>query len=430
MSFKSAQQAYAQLYSPPLKMEDFTQEKTYQHTRPPVEGAMTLIPEGYTSQEFYDLEQERVFSNSWVAVGCLDQIKHPNDVLVVRLAGQSILVTRNKAGDLRAFYNVCRHRGTKMLEEGCTQLKSSRIVCPYHSWGYDFDGNCIGTPLFEESSLSPTHQKAFDMSGVEKFDRNNYGLFPVKVESWGFLIFLNLNENAPPLTEQLGDLTERCNNYRLEEWQIVREKKFAFRANYKLVGENFMEYYHLPWVHPELIKVSRMEDHHRWQGRGMYTGMTTWPISPNTQEGGWHGLPAMQGLQKSQAESARFIWLFPNVAINIMPNHAFIMLTQPQRPDHTLEQTWILCPPESLQGASTEAELDKLMAFWTLINEQDIEIVEKVQAGLSMRPYLGGRMCYGFEEPLHRFQNMIIDKMVGLERIPPGDEGEENQPWF
>lgn len=430
MSEKSVQNAYAQLYAHPLKAEDFLQEKTYRHTRPSVEAAMTLLPEGYTSPEFYALEQERVFSNSWVPVGCLDQIKHPKDVLVVNLAGQSVLVTRNKKGELRAFYNVCRHRGTKMLEDGCQRLKSSRIVCPYHSWGYDFEGNCIGTPLFEELGLPEGHQKAFDMSGVEKFDRTHYGLFPVRVESWGFLIFLNLNENAPPLKDQLGDLPERCADYRLEEWQIVRGKKFVFNANYKLVGENFMEYYHLPWVHPELIKVSRMEDHHRWQGRGMYTGMTTWPIAPNTQEGGWQGLPPIQGLKKSQAESARFIWLFPNVAINIMPNHIFVMLTQPQSPNHTIEQTWILCHPESLQGDSTEAELEKLSNFWTLINEQDIGIVEKVQAGLSMKPYLGGRMCYGFEEPLHRFQNMIIDKMVGMERIPAGDEGEENRPWF
>jgi choline monooxygenase len=181
-------------------------------------------------------------------------------------------------------------------------------------------------------------------------------------------------------------------------------------------------------VHPELIKVSRMEDHYRWQGPGMYTGMTTWPISQG-DGGGWLGLPPMNKLQGKNRESARFIWLFPNVAINVMPNHAFIMLTKPEGPGRTVEQTWVLCHPESLQAEGAEEELDQLVDFWSLINEQDIEIVERVQQGLSMKPYQGGRMCYNFEEPIHRFQNMIIDKMVGIERFPPGDD-EDGQPMF
>jgi choline monooxygenase len=420
---------YDHLYPSSFTAEDFTREETYRYTRAPVEAALTLIPEAYTSPEFYALEQARVFSNSWVVVGCTSQVKGPQDVLVADVAGQSIIVTRNKAGELRAFYNVCRHRGAKMLDDDCTRLRSSRVRCPYHSWAYDLDGHCIGTPLFEGSDIPEDQQGIFDMGGVEKFDRADYGLFPVKVDSWGFLIFVNLNDKAAPLAEQLGDLPERFANYDLEAWQAVREKEFIFNANYKLVGENFMEYYHLPWVHPELIKVSRMEDHYRWQGPGMYTGMTTWPISQSSEDGGWLGLPPLRSLTDTNRESARFIWLFPNVALSIMPNHAFVMLTQPDGPTRTVEQTWLLSHPESLDNDGAETELDQLIRFWTLVNEQDIDIVEKVQAGLAMKPYRGGRMCYRFEEPLHRYQNMIIDKMVGQERIPPGDVTDQT-PMF
>jgi choline monooxygenase len=421
--------SYAKLYPAAFSPEDYVKEETYRYTRAPVEAALTLIPEAYTSPEFYALEQERVFSNSWVVVGCTSQVKNLKDVLVANVGGQSVIVTRNKAGELRAFYNVCRHRGAMMLDDGCATLPAARIRCPYHSWAYDLDGHCIGTPLFEGSDIPEDQQGIFDMGGVEKFDRADYSLFPVRVDSWGFLIFINLNPNATPLTEQLGDLPQRFANYRLEEWVIAREKKFTFKANYKLVGENFMEYYHLPWVHPELIKVSRMEDHYRWQGPGMYTGMTTWPIAQNSEEGGWLGLPPLSGLTDTNPESARFIWLFPNVAINVMPNHSFVMMTQPNGPAHTIEQTWLLCHPESLAAEGAEAQLEQLVKFWTLVNEQDIEIVEKVQAGLSLKPYRGGRMCYHFEEPLHRFQNMIIDKMVGLERVPAGDEAHQT-PMF
>ncbi|MBF0276395.1 MAG: aromatic ring-hydroxylating dioxygenase subunit alpha [SAR324 cluster bacterium] len=410
--------------SQPFGATDYTSEATYRTSRFPVEAAVTLIPEAYTSAEFFTIEQERVFGNSWIAVGCTSQVQKPRDVLVVSVGGQSIIVSRNKNGELKAFYNVCRHRGTKMLEEDCRKLNSSLIRCPYHSWTYDLDGACTNTPMFENKDQSKHPKNIFEQIDAEPFDRKNYGLFPVKVASWGFLIFINLNENAEPLEKQLGDLPHRFANYCLEEWKIVREKEFVFNANYKLVGENFMECYHLPWIHPELIKVSRVEDHYRWQGTGMYTGMTTKPISSNTKTGGWMGLPPVHGLQGSNQNSGRFVWIFPNIAISVLPNHCFVMLTQPKSPSYTIEQTWLLCHPESLNSEQAEAELDQLTEFWSLVNNQDISIVEKVQAGVSMKPYRGGRMCFHFEEPLHRFQNMIIDKMTGIERIPEGDTEE------
>lgn len=422
--------SYAQLYPEKFSAEDYTNPDTYKHTRAPVESALTIIPEAYTCETFYDIERERVWSNSWITVAITPQVQKPGDVRVVEVAGQSIIVTRNKQGDLRAFYNVCRHRGAQMLDADCNAVRGARIRCPYHSWAYDLNGNCIGTPLFEGSDIPQEMRGAFSMGGVEQFRKEDYPLFPVHVASWGFLIFVNLAENPPPLHEQLGDLVERLAPYRLDEWVLVQDGEFIFKANYKLVGENFMEYYHLPWVHPELIKVSRMEDHYRWQGRGMYTGMMTWPISAG-EDGGWLGLPPMSGLEGQYLESARFVWLFPNASISVMPNHTFVMITRPSGPAYTVEETYILVHPESIErgGDKADTEIDQLADFWTLVNNQDIDIVEKVQAGLSMKPYRGGRMCYHFEEPLHRFQNMIIDKMVGIERVPEGDSAEMS-PMF
>ena len=420
--------AYADLYPGQFSAADFTNSDTYKHTRAPVESALTIIPEAFSDDAFYRIEQERVFGNSWVPIALTAQVAAPGDVRVVEVAGQSIIITRNKEGELRAFYNVCRHRGSMMLEKDCTKLQGSRIRCPYHSWAYDLNGECIGTPLFEGSDVPAEMQGAFSMGGVDKFSREDYPLFSVQVDSWAYFIFVNLAENPSSLAEQLGDLPERLAPYRLDEWVICRQQEFIFNANYKLVGENFMEYYHLPWVHPELIKVSRMEDHYRWQGKGMYTGMMTWPISAG-DEGGWLGLPPMRGLDGQYLESARFIWLFPNASMSIMPNHTFVMITRPGGPAYTVEETYILCHPESLANEGAEAELDQLADFWTLVNNQDIDIVEKVQAGLTMKPYRGGRMCYHFEEPLHRFQNMIIDKMCGIVRVPEGDV-EEAQPMF
>jgi phenylpropionate dioxygenase-like ring-hydroxylating dioxygenase large terminal subunit len=313
---------------------------------------------------------------------------------------------------------VCRHRGTQLFDESC---HVNVIRCPYHSWGYDLTGTCIGTPLFEGSTIPPDSHGLFEMTALQAFDRADYGLLPVHVEAWGCLVFVNLDPQAQPLSEWIGDLPVRLGGYQLAEWSIQRRQTYHFQANWKLVAENFMEYYHLPWVHPELIKVSRVEDHYRYQGPGMYTGMTTSPVSPNTETGGWLALPPRKGLSAADAVSARFIWLFPNVAISILPNHVFIMMVTPEGPADTVEETYLLSHADSM-ASGADGELDNLAAFWDLVNRQDIRIVERVQAGLAeSAAYTGGRMCYRFEEPLHRFQNMVIDRMVGVARIPPGD---------
>jgi choline monooxygenase len=406
----------------------FTSEETYARTRRPVHLAETITPQAYTSERFFAVERERIFASSWVAVGPSAQLRQPGELLVAEVAGRSVIVVRDLDGGLRAFYNTCRHRGTRLLEPGAGRVKRS-IRCPYHSWAYSLDGSCIGTPLFEGSEIPDGQRGVFDMGGVA-FDRADYGLLGVRVESWGPLAFVCLDEDAPPLLEELGDLPRRTAGYRLDEWELARTAVYDIEANYKLLAENFMEYYHLPWVHPGLVKVSPIEAHHRWQGAGMYTGMCTNPISADTDQGGWQGgLPAMPGLGDSDAESARFIWLFPNVAVNVLPNHLFLICAEPIASGRTRETTYLLTHPESTTGNGSEEAVEKLALFWDEVNREDIEIVERVQQGLETTPFPGGRLCYRFEEPLHRFQNMIIDRMVGVRRIPPGD-AVESAPMF
>jgi choline monooxygenase len=413
----------------PIPTQDYTREETYKHTRAPVDLAVTLIPDAYSSHEFFELEREKVFASSWVVVGFASQVQQTGQVIVAEVAGRSIIVTRDRRGELRAFHNVCRHRAAKLLDDDTRAVRNNRIRCPYHSWTYDLEGRCLGTPLFEGSDIPEEARVAFEMSEVKGFDKEDYGLLTVRAESWGFLVFVNLDPDAAPLTGQLGDLPERFSDYRLDEWRVVREKRYDLAANYKLIGENFLEYYHLPWVHPELMQVSRMEDHYRWQGPGLYSGFCTTPISRNSESGGWQGLPPVGTLRSDDAESGRFVLLFPNTAISVLPNHAFVIVANPDDPGRTVERTVILCHPESVDKPDAERELDQLMRFWDLVNTQDVGIVERVQEGISNPAYRGGRMCYQFEETLHRYQNIVIDKMVGIDRVPPGD-GEEPVRMF
>ena len=406
----------------PVPPERFGDEATYRATRLPVDYASTLIPDAYTSEDFHALEQERVFETSWVPVCVTDELDGPGAFLVVDVARRSVVVCRNRDGALRAHHNVCRHRGAQLVTE---PGKVERFFqCPYHAWAYDLDGACLGTPLFTPEAGIPEDQRGlFDMSEVKAFDKADHGLYPVRVDAWGCIVFVCLDPEAPPLEEELGDLPERLAGYRLGEQRLVRRVPYEIEANWKLVAENFMEYYHLPWVHPGLVKVSPMSAHYRWQGPGMYVGFCTTPIAANTDEGGWQGVPPMTGLADDDAESARFAWLFPSIAINALPNHTFLMLTRPTAAGHTSEVTYLLVPEETHARLDAEGEraVGELLGFWDEVNKEDIEIVERVQRGLANPAYTGGRMCYRFEESVHRFQNMVIDRMVGIRRVPEGD---------
>ncbi|MEQ3551325.1 aromatic ring-hydroxylating dioxygenase subunit alpha [Pseudonocardia nematodicida] len=414
---------HALLPARPVDPARFTDESLYAATRLPVDLASTLLPDAYSSPEFFALEQEKVFAGGWVAVGFASDVDRPGACAVVEVAGRSIIVTRNRHGELRGFHNLCRHRATKLLDADAREVgKRGRIRCPYHNWTYDTDGTCLGTPLFEDSDVPAGEETIFDTSVARGFDRADYGLLTVAVDTWGFLLFVNLAPDPAPLAADLGDLPARFADYRLEGWVPQRRSTYDVAANYKLVGENFMEYYHLPWVHPELNQVSKFSDHYRWQGPGKYTGMCTTPVSRNTEAGGWDGLAPLSSLGPQDADAGRFVWLFPNTALVVLPNHTFVLLNRPVAADRTVETAVLLTHPESLDDPDAEAGTEQLAKFWDLVNRQDIEIVERVQEGIANPAYRGGRMCFRFEEPLHRFQNMVIDKMVGVDRVPGGDE--------
>jgi choline monooxygenase len=142
----------------------------------------------------------------------------------------------------------------------------------------------------------------------------------------------------------------------------------------------------------------------------------------NTDAGGWDGLRPLSSLRRPDADSGRLVRLFPSTAISVLPNHAFVLLNRPVAANRTVETAVLLSRPESADDPDAEAGLDQLEKFWDLVNRQDLEIVERVQQGIADPAYRGGRMCFRFEEPLHRFQNMVIDRMVGLDRIPDGDD--------
>lgn len=399
-----------------MRKHPYLSSQTYAATRAGVESATTLIPAAYHDPEFFTLEQKQVFTRNWVVAGPASAVASPGELMLAEVAGQSIIVTRDETKTLRAFYNVCRHRGTRLCARNGKVKK--HIICPYHGWGYSLSGECVGTPLFDKGANRRTI-KMHDMSHLESFAKKDFGLFPVRVEQWGMLIFVCLDDTAPPLTKIIGDLPARLGNYRLHEWRQLGERDYDIKCNWKLLVENAVEYYHLPWVHPRLAKTSRIADHHRWQGAGMYCGICTSPVTA-TGNSGWLSMKNLKGLTPTEQVSGYFFGLFPNVIIFIMPSHAFVINARPVTAQHTQEKAWLLAHPECVDDMPAAA-IKEVLDFWNEVNLEDVAICQKVQQGISQTAYPGGRMCYQFEEPVHRFQNMLIDAMLNKRRIPRGD---------
>jgi len=389
----------------------WTSEEAWVGTRRPVLEAHALPADCYVDEAFFAEEQDRVFATSWVSVGLCDELDAPGSAIVRTVAGRSVIITRNATGELRAFLNACRHRGTQLVDSDCTL--GSVIHCPYHRWGYDRDGALVATPQFADA-------------GVDGFEPTDYGLYPVRVDAWQCLLVVCLSNETVPTNNWFGDLDQRLVGYRLSNWRTHLTQNTEIKANWKLISENFQEYYHLRWVHPELSKVSRVQDHYRYQGTGMYCGQTTTPIS-NDERGDWSAMPPVEGLNHSDMASGRFIALFPNTLLSVLPNHVFVMHLDPVGPGLTrVTGTWLL-PPSNPHVA--DADFSTTRDFWQDVNDEDTDIVERGQKGLTSGGYTPGRLSPRFEEPLHRFHNMLADRFTGSTGIPAGDESDD-QPLY
>ncbi len=189
---------------PTSQTNRFADPATYEKTRLPVSEAVTLIPAAYFDEDFFSLERERVWKSGWVCVGYASQLPRVGDILRVELAGESLLIVRDKESRLQGFYNVCRHRGAELVSEEKTHC--SVIRCPYHGWGYALDGRLLGAPYFQGLDIPAGVKAQFHIRAEEQgtFCKDDFGLHAFPVETWGGMIFVNLHADAGAATVVVG----------------------------------------------------------------------------------------------------------------------------------------------------------------------------------------------------------------------------------
>jgi choline monooxygenase len=369
--------------------------RTYAATRRPALEAETLPPEAYTSEEFYRREVERIFLKQWNFMGRADLVPQPGDYFAVELAGVPIIVVRDQHGQVRAFANSCRHRGTQLVEgEGtCRAFK-----CPYHSWVYGLDGALLGTP---------------EMQQTADFDPARYGLIPVKLETWGGFLFVNFDPRSGPLRDYLGDLYEKCESYRLEELVITRRQTWELGCNWKLFVENAMEEYHIGTVHRQTIqKNTPLETHAPETPNGQYAILYSRHEGTMALLKGDTGFPRIESLRGKPAEGSYFIMVYPSTMFCFTTDCAWYLELRPHGPHHTTLVHGACFPKKVTARPDFAAVAANYYKRWDTTAREDIRASEWQHKGLSSPLSLPGRFSYR-EVLVHEIDNWILDRVLG-----------------
>jgi len=396
-----------------VHMDATLESRTFDHasyfagTRMPINEATTLHPRSYKDPAMYEAEKCRVFETSWMCVGTVHDFATPGTVRAQTVGRQPVFLARGEDGHLRAFKNEWRHRPGPVVDSSICERKR-RFVCGRERWCYSLDGSLASAPRVHVSQ------------------RGDFGLLPVRIDTFAHLVYINMDGKAPPLREYLGCAADQLVEHapllaNPSEMVVAGTKTYRSKSNWKLLMENFMEYYHLPSVHPSLCAVSSVNAHQRTQGAGMNTSFITRPLSSGGTPLDPHSMPHLPGLTGDNHVTAWFHAIFPNVFYFCLPHTMFTVRLEPVSASVTLEHAELLVHKNAAAPEHAET-VKEAFAFYDETNLEDIEICEAVQRGVSASDYTGGRFSFRFEETIHRFQNMYIDHMLGQPKVPGGDD--------
>lgn len=380
-----------------LAEADMFNPKHYEAVRKPLLDAETLPAWCYTSPAFYRREVERIFMKVWNFVGSADQIPNAGDYFTLNFVGVPIIILRDRAGELRAFANTCRHRGSELLS-GTGNCKT--IVCPYHSWTYELDGKLRGAP---------------EMDQTHGFNKKDYGLHPIKLDTWGGFLFINFDARAEPLKTYLGELPEKIAPYNLDDMVCTRRRVFDMGCNWKLFVENAKESYHIGTVHRATInKYASAKAAGYWveEATGEYV------ITFAQHEGSMallkdaKGFPTIESLKGRREASGTYAPLvYPSTYLGCTIDCIWYLELHPLGPDRTRLVHGALFPKSRLKQPDFEDIAKNYYHRWDLTLEEDIVASERQQRGIDTPYSPSGRFSY--REPLvHQIDNWILDRVL------------------
>jgi len=340
-----------------------------------------LPPEAYMDEQFWSIECNTVFANSWVCVGFAHELEETGDTIPVIVGGAPLILLKNQSGEISAFHNMCRHRCLKLIDEPKNVGKFIR--CPYHAWAYTLDGALHATPQFGGKNK---HQP-------DGFDRTEHGLKPVRVAVWHDWIFVNLSGDAPPFQDYAAPLIKRLEGIDFNIVQPVATLDFGeIETNWKFLMENFIEPYHVPFVHRTTTDQPLKE--HSTFIDGVCIGSAADLIKEDTTSRG------------SLAVTSRYLTLFPNFVIGrYLPDQLGVHLNVPMGPGRTAQKRAIYT---TTGHELHNAEIEGLKALWWAVHEEDHEMCERLQLGrASLAAQDGGVLSPYWENGVRAFQELV-----------------------
>ena len=361
--------------------------------RAPLSNAFTIPAPWYVDSRIADLESASVFSTTWQMIGRADQVSTPGQFVTGNVAGEPIVAVRGSDGQLRAFYNVCRHHAAKVVTEPCGS--ASLLHCPYHGWNYGLDGSLKGMPEFE---------------GVKNFERGDNGLVPVKVETWEAFIFVNLDPHVESLQTFLGRLVQRCAPLGLAKLHYFDRRVYDIACNWKVFVDNYLDGgYHVPHLHKGLSSVLDYKQY-TIENEDRYCLQS----SPMVASGD----DAATGATR-KGDRAWYFWQYPNLMINCYEGYMDTNLVIPLDVNHcrVIFDFYFADVSESRKEHNAQS-----VAVGDQVQSEDLGICEDVQRGLKSRAYGAGRLSVRREAGEHLFHRLLAaDLKSGLGRAAAAD---------
>jgi len=389
------------------KLSNILDINKIERVKKPILEANGLPNECYVNKDYVNIERDTVFFNNWSVIGSASSIKEIGDVKPYNFLGIPLLILRDKSDQIKVFHNVCSHRGFKLIQEPC-KLKNM-IRCPYHSWSYDLSGKLIATP----------HVGGMNKHEAKGFEKSKSNLKEVRSFVWMDLIFVNLNNNAKSFEERIKPLEERWSKFiSKEDQKLIRHAKdFGYfnmevNSNWKLAIENYCESYHLPWIHPELNRVSNIEDHYHiedleetFSGQGsnkyaqQFDGNRKFSTFPN-----W---------PKDLYQNSEYVSLFPNVMIGIHVDHFYAFWLEPLSNNRTREHFEMYYVGEdSAESDDLKDMREKNFKFWQEVMNEDVGAIEGMYQGRNSPAYNGGNFSPVMDTPTLMFHKWVANNLT------------------
>jgi Rieske 2Fe-2S family protein len=390
--------------------------------RRPYRAASLLPGRAYHDPAIHDFERTEWFRHDWMVVGREEEAAETGTYFLATLDDEPLVIVRGRDAVLRAFYNVCRHRGTAVVEDRCGT--AVRFQCPYHAWIYDLDGRLI---------------RAKHTDDLEDFSFEDFGLAPVRLATWQGFVFVNLDANAPELIDWLGDLAPHLARFDFGGLRVAHEEAYEVESNWKFIAENYSECYHCPGIHPQLNKLTPYDLGGDFSPDGPWQGgwMELVDDAETMAIDGGHrgGRPAMHGMTAVDERRIYYYLLWPTTFLSIHPDYLLLHRLEPAGPSHTRVICQWLFEPSTIAAPGFDGS--DAVAFWDLTNRQDWHVCELQQRGTRSQSWVSGR--YSNQEPsVHAFDLMAVDRYaadgVGSQRtvrsrydIPPPKELAEGE---